>query len=214
MTVSVTFTEEMMVPPDGSGVSLTDTAGNTFGVVSVAQGASLEELVYSGAWTPADPVPGVDFVSINYDAAAGDLQSLVGYDVGSFSASIPACGNATNLIATATGPTSITLDWVESLDDPTVTYELFRNGISIQTFAYGTDTYADSGLDPDTYYSYELHTLYLGNSIGSITAWTRTDVGVAVAASLSQQMFYSFDLQQTMTAPLNRALPEFNTARF
>ena len=35
-----------------------------------------------------------------------------------------------------------------------------------------------------------------------------------VTAALSQMPFYSFDLQQTYTAPLNRALPEFNTARF
>ena len=35
-----------------------------------------------------------------------------------------------------------------------------------------------------------------------------------IAAALSQIPFYSFDLQQTGTAPLNRALPELNTVRF
>ena len=35
-----------------------------------------------------------------------------------------------------------------------------------------------------------------------------------VTAALSQIPFYSFDLQQTYTAPLNRASPEFNTTRF
>ena len=39
-------------------------------------------------------------------------------------------------------------------------------------------------------------------------------VGTLISAALSQTPFYSFDLQQTGIAPLNRAFPEFNTARF
>ena len=35
-----------------------------------------------------------------------------------------------------------------------------------------------------------------------------------VTAALSQIPFYSFDLQHTYTAPLNRVAPEFNTVRF
>ena len=35
-----------------------------------------------------------------------------------------------------------------------------------------------------------------------------------VTAALSKVAFYSFDLQQTYTAPLNRAAPEFNITRF
>ena len=35
-----------------------------------------------------------------------------------------------------------------------------------------------------------------------------------MVALFSRQPFYSFDLQQTMTAPLNIALPELNTERF
>jgi len=37
---------------------------------------------------------------------------------------------------------------------------------------------------------------------------------VANSASLSQTPFYSFDLQQTLNAPLNTALPELNKKRF
>ena len=35
-----------------------------------------------------------------------------------------------------------------------------------------------------------------------------------ITAALSQIPFYSFDLQQTGRSPLNRSLPELNTARF
>lgn len=40
------------------------------------------------------------------------------------------------------------------------------------------------------------------------------ETGLLSVAPLSQPIFHSFDLQQTGIAPLNRILPEFNTARF
>ena len=38
--------------------------------------------------------------------------------------------------------------------------------------------------------------------------------GISVAAQLSQQQFTSFDLNQTYSAPINKAIPELNTTRF
>lgn len=214
--ITFTFSEPMQVPPDGSGVTISDNGGNTFSIVSVAAGSTSSKLVYSGTWAPSDPVPGIDTVSINYSSVTGDLASVVGYDVGSFSGYASPCGLATNLVATPTGDDSIDLSWTESLDDPTVTYELFRDSVSIQTFTYGDDSYSDTGLSPGTLYAYRLDTLFGVNPIGSITDSATTTIGVPVSASLSvsASFIHSFDLQQTINAPLNAALPQFNTARF
>jgi YVTN family beta-propeller protein len=57
------------------------------------------------------------------------------------------------LDATATGADSIDLNWSESTDDVGVTgYRVFRDGVEIGTTA--ATTYADSGLDAGTTYSY------------------------------------------------------------
>lgn len=217
----MTFSQDMALPPDGSGMSITDDAGNTLSIVTVSQPGSLRELAYDGVWSPADPIPGVDTITINYTASSGDLQSLLGLDVADFSGVPTACGLATNLVATTFDDDRIDLTWTESLLDPSVTYELFRNAVSIQTFVYGDDAYSDTGLDPDTLYSYRLDTLFGVNPIGSITDSATTDpapafTGVPVSASLSASasFIHSFDLQQTLNAPLNTALPQFNTARF
>lgn len=178
MAITLNFSEPMAVPADGSGVSLTDDAGNTFTTVSVAQGLTTAALVYTGSWAPADPVPGVDVVSVNYTESLGDLISVAGYPLGDFSGVAIQCGIATSLIATTFDDVRIDLSWTESPDDPTVTYELFRDTVSIQTFAYGQDAFSDTGLVPSTLYAYRLDTLFGVNPIGDTSASATTDASV------------------------------------
>ena len=40
------------------------------------------------------------------------------------------------------------------------------------------------------------------------------DIILPLFVPFSSQFMYSFDLQQTLNAPLNKSLPEFNTTRF
>ena len=55
-------------------------------------------------------------------------------------------------------------------------------------------------------------------NFSTIEVTVDVDVGAEIIlpalVTLSSQPFYSFDLQQTLNAPFNKAQPEFNTTRF
>ena len=65
----------------------------------------------------------------------------------------------TGLIAQATGPTQASLTWNAATDDIGVTgYEVYRGGALVATLGNVT-SYADSGLSPNTTYSYTVRAL-------------------------------------------------------
>lgn len=81
-----------------------------------------------------------------------------------------------------------------SPDDPV-------NGVDIVNISYSKASGDLQSLDGMEVENFNANAAYLSDLL-------------TLSASLSGRMFYSFDIQQTLGAPLNRAAPEFNTARF
>jgi chitodextrinase len=93
----------------------------------------------------------------NRTAASDDI----GFDLGLWGShgppditppSVPA-----NLVAGAVTNTTAAMSWAASTDDVGVTgYRVYRNGVVVNTVTGGATTFTDSGLAPNTAYSYEV----------------------------------------------------------
>ncbi len=140
------------------------------------------ELVFAGLQTGASPgsaTAGNGFtlrtITGSAEAAAEDLfPSAAGAQTGIFNLPSPAdwyavvatfkgSGSAdtqpptapTNVRATAASPTSATVTWSASTDNVGVTgYDVYRGGAKVAQVAGSTLTYTDTGLQPNTTYSY------------------------------------------------------------
>ena len=81
-----------------------------------------------------------------------------------------------NLTATATGLTTVTVAWTTSSDNVGVAgYKVFRGGVQIGTVNSPNVNYMDTGLTPNTLYSYTVLAYdAAGNSSGQTSAVTVT----------------------------------------
>ena len=85
----------------------------------------------------------------NRALSASEVQAL--YNAGNADTQAPSV--PTNLSATPVSSSQINLSWTASTDNVGVTgYKVFRNGTQIAT--PGTTSYQDTGLSPNTTYSY------------------------------------------------------------
>lgn len=57
-------------------------------------------------------------------------------------------------------------------------------------------------------------TVDFSSAIVTVDIAIGADIILPLLIPFSSQFMYSFDLQQTLNAPLNKSLPEFNTTRF
>lgn len=86
--ITLEFDQEMALPIDGAGFTITHDNGGTFAVSSVAHGVDDTVLEYTGTWAPSDPVEGDDIVTVLYSKIAGDLEGLDGLAIASFAVRI------------------------------------------------------------------------------------------------------------------------------
>ena len=88
------------------------------------------------------------------------------------------------------------------------------------TFEQNADLLFVDSVGNDPHVAFRDIDLTMNMDLGETTLSTSIDLDVGIPdvdtpiLGLSQIPLYSFDLQQTYSAPLNRSLPEFNTARF
>lgn len=99
------------------------------------------------------------FTTYNYTVVARDSEGLEsGPSAPAQATTLDATPPTTpaNLVATATGTTSIGLTWAASADPETgvAGYKVFRGGVEIATV--GQTSYQDSGLNPATAYTYRV----------------------------------------------------------
>lgn len=127
-------------------------------------------------------------VSLGPKPSAGDTKSmyfvLLGYPEipDSEAPSVP-----TNVTATAQSPTSIQVSWTASTDDVAVAgYKIFRNGNQVGTST--STSYTNSGLQPETTYSYTVsaHDAVGNNSAQSSPPATATTPADTVPPSITQ----------------------------
>ena len=85
--ITLAFSQDMQLPVDGAGLTITDDNGGVFTVASVAFGDSLRILRYTGTWAPNEPIDGIDLVTIAYSSAVGALISTGNVDVADFNIS-------------------------------------------------------------------------------------------------------------------------------
>ena len=120
----------------------------------------------------------------NWDSNGGSNyffdQGVSTYDAGTITIGAPvadyqAPSTPTNLVVSSTTSSSASLSWVASTDNiGVVGYEVYRNGIKVGTSA--NTTYTDSGLTPETTYSYTvkaydgaMNVSYSSDSVDAIT---------------------------------------------
>ena len=111
----------------------------------------------------------------------------------------------TNLAATVTAATSVSLSWTASTDNVGVTgYDVYRGGTLVGT-ASGT-TYTDSGLTPSTAYTYTVKAFdaagNLSQASNSVTATTQSNgsnSGCTVTYAVTNQWNTGFTANVTIT---------------
>ena len=104
----------------------------------------------------------------------------------------PPIGDPSGLNATVASSSSIDLSWVDGTENEsgfTVEHSLTGTGgwILRDTIAAGSNSYTDTGLDPETTYYYQVQAFY-GNGFSAYTtdnATTDTDVGTALGLEAS-----------------------------
>jgi alpha-mannosidase len=172
-------------------VSVTATASDNVGVAGVRftlDGADLaaEDAVapYAVSWDTTTAANGTHVLRAVARDAAGNVgtSASVSITVSNTAPDTSPPSTPSDLTATATASSQIRLAWTASTDDVGVTgYRVRRNGAAIATVA--ASSYTDSGLAPDTAYTYTVAALdAAGNSSPeSAPASART---AAAAASL------------------------------
>ncbi len=176
-------------PPYKAGVTVTATTTNWFNITeaypAVAGGDAIRFIV-CGSKVPAHA---------GFDA---DLMSLTSPGVVTGHKVKP--GAPTNVLATAISQTKVNLSWTAATDNVVVTgYTILRDGQSIGTTT-GT-TYADTGLSPDTAYSYSIvATDVAGNAGPAGTASTRTPPALGAPTDLRGSGSSGTEVDLTWTA--------------
>ena len=108
--------------------------------------------------------PGADYTyAVTASDAAGNRSDAI-----TASVTVPAGGGdnppstPTDVSATATGETAISVEWTQSTDDTGISgYEVFRGSTSIGLIGASGDAWLDSGLTPNTSYSYSVRAIDL-----------------------------------------------------
>jgi chitodextrinase len=106
------------------------------------------------------------------DAAGNRSEAITG------SVTVPTSGGSdappstpTNVTATATGETEITLEWTQSTDDTGISgYEIFRGSDSVGLVGASADAWLDSGLTPNTSYSYTVRAIDLSGQFSDLSS--------------------------------------------
>jgi chitodextrinase len=133
---------------DNIGVSAYDVYRNGTYLATVGPGVT--------SYTDATAAAGASYT---YLVAARDLAgntASTSVTTGGTSDTIPPAA-PTNLTATGTDYTSVSLSWGASTDNVGVTgYTVLRNGKAVATISGTTTSYTDTGLTPGTAYTYQV----------------------------------------------------------
>jgi chitodextrinase len=143
------------------------------------------------------------FAALDYDTSTPRIDSPLSNTVTITTRDAPAPTPPTNLKAVADGANQINLTWTDSTDVSGITgYAIYRNGYGIGIVPSNTTSFGDTGLSPNTTYSYYI----IGVAPGGVRSVASTSAS-ATTASLPPGIFIYGTVKQKGT---NRPLASVN----